>query len=154
LSYVDRVLSPGEQIAYRARLHWVLYATILGPVALAVGGAIAASLMEEGVARSGVLMISSLALLASLLQALRIWIRMRNTEIVVTNRRIIYKTGFVSRRSIEMNLDKVESVVVDQGIFGRLFDYGTVVIRGVGAGLEPVANLASPLEFRRRVNPS
>ncbi len=154
MSYVDRVLSPGEQIAYRARLHWVLYASVVGPVVLAVGGAVAASLMDDGVPRSGLLMISSLALIASLIQALRVWIRIRNTEIVVTDRRIIYKTGFLSRRSIEMNLDKVESVVVDQGLLGRLLDYGTVVIRGVGSGLEPVANLASPLEFRRRVNPA
>ena len=87
-----------------------------------------------------------------LYQILRAWVTCVNTEIIVTNKRIIFKTGFISRNSIEMNLDKVESVVVRQGVAGRLLDFGTLVIRGVGAGLEPVANVAAPLEFHKHVN--
>ena len=85
-------------------------------------------------------------------QILRAWVRRLSTEIIVTDRRIILKTGLIGRRSIEMNLDKVESVLVDQGIFGRMLDFGTLVIRGVGSGLEPVTNVAAPLEFHRHVN--
>jgi uncharacterized membrane protein YdbT with pleckstrin-like domain len=152
MGYVERVLSPGEKITYRAGLHWILYAGAIGPAVLGVAGAVGASRMPDGLPRSMILIVSTLALAASLLQVLAVWSRMANTEIVVTDRRIIYKTGLVSRRSIEMNLDKVESVTVDQGLLGRLLDFGTVIIRGVGAGLEPVATVASPLEFRQRVN--
>jgi len=152
LSYVERILSPGERVVYRAGLHWVLYLSAVVPAALAVGGAIAAGLAPEGAPRGALLLISGLAVLAGLFQILWVWVRVRNTEIAVTDRRIIYKTGLIGRRSIEMNLDKVESVVVDQGLVGRLLDYGTVIIRGVGAGLEPVACVAQPLAFRRSVN--
>jgi hypothetical protein len=62
------------------------------------------------------------------------------------------KTGLVGRQSIEMNVDKVESVLVNQNVLGRMLDYGTLIIRGVGSGLEPVANVAAPLEFHRYVN--
>ena len=48
------------------------------------------------------------------------------TEFAVTDRRVIYKRGFISRHTDEMNMDKVESVDVDQSILGRLLDYGTV----------------------------
>jgi uncharacterized membrane protein YdbT with pleckstrin-like domain len=154
VSYVERILSPGERIAYRAGLHWVLYLSACLPAALAVAGAVVTGLMAEGAPRSAVLLISTVGLAASLVQVLRVWMRIQSTEIAVTDRRVIYKTGLISRRSIEMNLDKVESVLVDQGILGRLLDYGTVVIRGVGAGLEPVAYLSQPLQFRRQVNPS
>ena len=50
-----------------------------------------------------------------------------------------------------MNMDKVESVDVDQSIMGRLFDYGDIVVRGVGVGLEPLRNIEAPLEFRSHV---
>ena len=40
-------------------------------------------------------------------------IRRNSTELVVTNRRIIAKFGFISRRTVEMNLSKIESVRVD-----------------------------------------
>ncbi len=151
MSYVERVLSPGERVAYRAGLHWVLYLSSIGPVVLSVVCAALGGAMTEGPGRSALLLISALALLAALIQILRVWIRIRTTEVAITDQRIIYKTGLIGRRSIEMNLDKVESVVVDQGLLGRMLDYGTVVIRGVGAGLEPFAYLAQPLEFRRRV---
>jgi uncharacterized membrane protein YdbT with pleckstrin-like domain len=152
MGYVERVLSPGEQIAYRAQLHWVLYLACVPAAIVALAGAIAASQLPDGALRSGLLFGSTLAFAASLLQALAVWVRIANTEIVVTDRRVLYKSGLITRRSIEMNLDKVESVLVDQGLLGRMLDYGSVVIRGVGAGLEPVRPVSDPLEFRRRVN--
>jgi uncharacterized membrane protein YdbT with pleckstrin-like domain len=90
--------------------------------------------------------------LAGVFDLLRGWVRRISTEIIVTNRRIILKTGLVGRQTIEMNLDKVESVLVRQSVLGRLLDFGAITIRGVGAGLEPIANLAAPLEFHRYVN--
>jgi hypothetical protein len=70
----------------------------------------------------------------------------------VTTRRIIYKSGFISRSTLEMNLDKVESVLVQQGFAGRMLDYGTVIVRGVGAGLEPVRLISHPLRLHRHVS--
>ena len=69
----------------------------------------------------------------------------------MTDQRIIYANGVLSRRSIEMNRDKVESLVIDQSPAGRLLDLGAVIIRGAGAGLEPVAHVVALLEFRRQV---
>jgi hypothetical protein len=47
-----------------------------------------------------------------------------------------------------MNRTKVESVDVDQSILGRLFDYGTIIVRGTGGSLEPIRHVAAPLTFR------
>jgi uncharacterized membrane protein YdbT with pleckstrin-like domain len=85
---------------------------------------------------------------ASLFQA---WFRRWTTEIAVTNRRIIYKRGFISRHTIEMNMDKIESVDVDQSIIGRLFDYGTITVHGTGTGIEPLYQIDSPIKFRNNV---
>ncbi|HUZ13683.1 MAG TPA: PH domain-containing protein [Caulobacteraceae bacterium] len=153
MGYVEKVLQPGEQISYHGRLHWVVYLSGVLVVLLAAAIAIGAVILVADVAMRNVFVLGAAVFLAlGLYQLARAWIACVNTEIIVTNRRIIFKTGFISRSSIEMNLDKVESVVVRQGIAGRLFDFGTLVIRGVGAGLEPVANVAAPLEFHKHVN--
>jgi uncharacterized membrane protein YdbT with pleckstrin-like domain len=52
---------------------------------------------------------------------------------------------------MEMNMDKVESVDVDQSVFGRIFGYGDIVVRGTGSGLEPLKGIDSPIEFRNHV---
>jgi uncharacterized membrane protein YdbT with pleckstrin-like domain len=70
---------------------------------------------------------------------LKAWFRRWTTEIDVTDRRVVYKRGFIRRHTVEMNMDKIESVDVDQSLIGRLFDYGDVIIRGTGAGIEPAA---------------
>ena len=69
------------------------------------------------------------------------------TEIAVTNRRVIYKTGLIRRQTNEMNMDKVESVQIDQSILGRMLDYGNVTILGTGEGFETLRTIASPIEL-------
>jgi uncharacterized membrane protein YdbT with pleckstrin-like domain len=75
---------------------------------------------------------------------------MKSTEIAITNKRIIAKFGFISRRTVEINLDKVEALRVEQSVWGRFFNYGTVLISGTGSTVDPIANIADPLVFRRK----
>ena len=152
MGYAERVLQPGETIAYRARLHWIIYFGGMVLIVVAIGFAIAAMALKTPSIQVGLIVGALIALFLGLFQMIRAWIVAVNTEIIVTSRRVIYKTGFVSRNTVEMNLDKVESVLVQQGILGRMLDFGTVIIRGVGAGLEPVDNIAAPLELHRHVS--
>ena len=64
---------------------------------------------------------------------------------------MIYKRGFIRRRTIEMNMEKVESVDVSQSIPGRIFNYGDVLIRGVGVGFEPLRMVDDPIQLRNAV---
>ncbi len=77
-------------------------------------------------------------------------IDMKTDEFAITNRRIIVKTGLVSRHTLEMNLSKIESVNVDQSIMGRLLGYGTITIIGSGGTRESFPNIKNPLDFRKR----
>jgi uncharacterized membrane protein YdbT with pleckstrin-like domain len=72
------------------------------------------------------------------------------SEFAVTNKRIVIKTGLFSRRTIEMNMSKVESVVVDQSILGRILGYGTIIVVGSGGTKELFHCIADPLTFRRK----
>jgi len=72
------------------------------------------------------------------------------SEFAITNKRLIIKTGLISRHTLEMNLSKVESINVDQSILGRMLDYGSIAIIGTGGTREPFDNIAHPMEFRRQ----
>jgi uncharacterized membrane protein YdbT with pleckstrin-like domain len=71
-------------------------------------------------------------------------------EFAITNKRVIIKTGLVSRKTVELNLSKIESVNVDQTIMGRIFGFGTITIIGIGGTREPFVNIRKPLEFRKK----
>lgn len=71
-------------------------------------------------------------------------------EFAITNYRIIIKTGLLSMKTLEMNLNKVETVNVDQSILGRIFGYGTLRIVGTGGTHEVFANINHPIEFRKK----
>lgn len=154
MSYVDRILQPGETINYRGKLHWFIFLPSIGVMILAlaiyVAGAIWLSPGESWL-KTIVNWTALIVFVLAIVMALKAWLTAVTTEIAVTNRRVIYKRGFISRKTIEMNMDKVESVDVDQSVLGRIFDYGDVIIRGVGEGLEPFRNVDSPLEFRNHV---
>lgn len=77
------------------------------------------------------------------------YIKYKTTELAITNKRVIAKFGFISRRTVEINLNKVESIQVDQTIWGRLFDYGTLIISGAGAPQAPILGISEPMKFRK-----
>lgn len=77
------------------------------------------------------------------------YIRYKSTELAVTTKRIIVKYGFIRRQTIEINLNKAESIQVDQGILGRIFDFGTLVISGTGTSHAPLNGIAQPMAFRK-----
>jgi uncharacterized membrane protein YdbT with pleckstrin-like domain len=151
-SYVDNVLQPGETIRYTGTLHWVIFLPAVALLTFAVVGGIVI-LVSPGIGHGAHLfaIIVGLAFVFGVLHLIAAWVKRLGTEIAVTNHRVIYKRGIISRRSVEMNMDKVESVDVTQDISGRILDYGTVTIRGTGAGLEPLVTIASPIALRNAI---
>jgi uncharacterized membrane protein YdbT with pleckstrin-like domain len=72
----------------------------------------------------------------------------KTSELVITDRRVLIKVGFIRRQTFEMFISKIESVAVTQGVMGRFFNYGTVEIRGTGGSSESFGTIAAPLQFR------
>ncbi|HZK95920.1 MAG TPA: PH domain-containing protein [Prolixibacteraceae bacterium] len=71
-------------------------------------------------------------------------------EFTITNKRVVIKTGLISRKTVELNLTKIESVNVDQTIMGRIFGFGNISIIGIGGTREVFVNIRKPLEFRKK----
>src|SRR5438132_322469 len=123
MSYVKHVLQPGEVVRHTASLHWILYVRgLLFWIAAAIIFAVLPG--QQGLFHGLAAVSAWLCLAIGLVLIAHAWYRWWTTEIAVTDRRIIYKTGFVYRETSEMNMDKVESVDVDQSIPGRILDYG------------------------------
>jgi uncharacterized membrane protein YdbT with pleckstrin-like domain len=149
MSYVDRVLLPGERLKVRVTFHWVTYLSGLLALGIAVVIGIAAQ-QATGYEHA----IDIIALLVAALGAilvLRAWFRRWGTEIAVTDHRVIYKTGVVRRRTVEMNVDQIESVQVDQSILGRVLGYGDITVHGTGEGIETIRRIAHPLTVRSAI---
>ncbi|HSH73110.1 MAG TPA: PH domain-containing protein [Methylophilaceae bacterium] len=77
------------------------------------------------------------------------YVRYKTTELAFTNKRVIAKFGFISRHTIEININKVESIQVNQEILGRIFNYGTLILSGAGTPQAPIPGISDPIQFRR-----
>jgi uncharacterized membrane protein YdbT with pleckstrin-like domain len=152
MRYVRRVLQPGETIVHATRLHWIIYihTILLLIVCITLAGAAVSTSDNQSISLALGIAAVIFALLA-LSAGLRAFIRRTTTELAVTDHRVIYKSGLLSRHTIEMNRDKVESVDVDQTLLGRIFGYGTVIMRGTGGSLEPIRDIGDPLTFRSHI---
>jgi uncharacterized membrane protein YdbT with pleckstrin-like domain len=126
MSYIDESLIEGETVIHRARLTWW---------------------SQTGLFVLGVVLLVAVIGIFFLIAA---WVRMKSTEIAITNKRIIAKFGFISRSTVEIGLDKVEALRVEQGMWGRFLNYGTILVSGVGSTIDPIRNIADPLVFRRK----
>ena len=152
MSYFDKVLQPGEKVLVRGRLHWVIYlpAYLVMVVALAIAIATWALLKDPTQAMVGYA-VAGLVLAYGVVTFVGKLIVRMSTEVGVTDHRVIVKRGLMSLHTVEMNVDKVESVDVDQTVLGRMLGYGAVTIHGVGARWDPIPGLADPLNFRNAI---
>ena len=146
MSYLDDHLLEGEQIVYRARLHWTVFGTAivivaLGIVLAVVLGVYAPDYWYAGAALSGL----------GLLLAIGPAIRYASSEFAVTNKRVVAKLGFIERESLETLLSKIEAIGVDQRILGRILGFGSITITGTGGTEESFPRISDPLEFRRQI---
>lgn len=151
MPYYTKVLQPDEQVRVVGRLHWSIYlgAVFVLVIALAVlvGSLWLPDPDWQRYARWG----SAAIGLLGLLLLFRAWVRRRATEIVVTDRRVIFKRGLFARHTVEMNVGKIETVDVEQGVGGRIWGYGTLLIHGTGSGFEPLVGIGAPLAIRNAI---
>ncbi|MBA2433161.1 MAG: PH domain-containing protein [Chthoniobacterales bacterium] len=147
--YARSTLGPNENPCYRTTLHWIIFARFAGlatlvfllvalPFAIGVQALTGSELGWFVLPLPAFLMVPPTLAFAS-------------SELVITDRRVLIKTGIVRRQTMEVFISKVESIAVDQGFFGRVLDYGTVVIRGTGGFEELFEAIASPIQFRNWV---
>ena len=128
MAYVEQNLAPGEEIVYRSRLTWLNW---VGAILLAV--------------------LLGWALGLGILLGLALIVRQLSAEIAVTNRRFIYKTGWISRKVHDIHLSKIESSNLQQGLMGRILGYGTFSVHGTGVGSIDLPNVDDPNELKRAI---
>ena len=143
MSYVEKHLMPGEQIEYRANLHWLVFVL---PILLLIA-AIWLFSLGGNIAK----FLALILIVGVLVTGLIAVIERRTSEFAVTNKRVLIKTGLIRRHSLETLLSKIESIGVAQSILGRILGFGTIVISGTGGSKEAFHKIADPMMFRRRV---
>ncbi|MGB8982249.1 MAG: PH domain-containing protein [Anaerolineales bacterium] len=150
MSYIQDNLMPNEKIILSARVHPAVFL----PGIIALLGTIISVFFAAVTPTYKIFMyfMSAIFLIFTVRVGFEALIMMLTTEFAVTNRRIIAKTGFIHRRTLEMLLPKVESVLVYQNILGRAMNFGNVTITGTGGTKEKFSIIANPIAVRKKIN--
>jgi uncharacterized membrane protein YdbT with pleckstrin-like domain len=158
MSYVENNLLPEEKILFTGNISGAIY---LRPVISLLGSGFLYYLLGRANQTSDIFqnlvrvvwVIVFLFLLGyTLLLLIQAIIIFMTSEFAVTNKRILVKTGFIRRSTIEILLSKVESISVDQNILGRMMNFGTIVIRGTGGTAQKARAIADPMTLRKKIN--
>jgi uncharacterized membrane protein YdbT with pleckstrin-like domain len=140
VSYIDQQLMTGETVVYRARLNRVVYATAVAFLVFALVAWVGA-----------VVWLAWVCLGLALIIGLVAHVKFVTSVFVVTGQRVLIKVGWIQRRSLETLLTKIEGIVVEQGLGGRLLGYGTIIVTGTGGTHERFDMIADPMQFRKHV---
>jgi len=170
LPYVQQSLTPGEELIHVGVFHWIytlqavlnIFWGVLASILIIAGAVYFEKNYGGGFASTstlghiqelhpGIRLAAFFVLIMGLFGfASRMVIR-STTEIAITNTRLIYKRGLVARYVGEMNIDRIEGVNVLQTIWGRMFGYGRIMVRGMGVGEVILPPLQDPIAFRRAI---
>lgn len=139
----------GEEVVKEARLNRIVY--LPAALLLALSIVLLAEVHRGGTPSKAALALPEAFLAMALIAAIPAFIRRSSSEFAVTNKRVVVKVGFLRRHSTEILLRQVEGITVDQGILGRIFGYGTIVVEGTGSDRTPYSGIAAPMKFRLAV---
>lgn len=159
MSYAEKHLIPGESVQYETKLHWIVMlghavvgiALALFAIAIPVVWAALPTRKKGPSVPGAIYLVALMFLLVGGGLFLAGLLRRKATEMAVTSKRVIVKTGITERRTVEILLSRIESVTVDEPALGRLLGYGTVIVRGTGGTPETFEKIYHPLEFREQV---
>jgi uncharacterized membrane protein YdbT with pleckstrin-like domain len=149
MSYVAKHLMPGEEVVRETHLSRIVFIPAI--ILLVLAAVLFAVVIRGGSETRGAMPLPFAFLAGAAIMTLWGLIRLGASEFAVTNKRVIVKVGLFNRHSTETLLRQVEGITVDQGILGRIFNYGTIVIEGTGSDRTPYAGIAAPLQFRLAV---
>jgi uncharacterized membrane protein YdbT with pleckstrin-like domain len=157
MAYVEKILLPDERVIYAATLHWVIYTQGLLMTGLAglVGyfsHPFLAIAFGEPLGTQFTKPVSAIAMIVVLMGAALLfgaYIRQASTELVVTNKRLIAKYGFISRTTFEILVNRITGANFDQTVVGRLLGFGTILVHGAGGEISPIDQVANPQLFYR-----
>jgi uncharacterized membrane protein YdbT with pleckstrin-like domain len=148
VGYVERHLLPGERVLYKTRLHWGVF--IKPALVVLIGLALMAVLRAVQDPR-WLWMLGAGVALIGLLWGFVHYVEVMTSEFAVTTSRLIFKVGLVSRYTTELLLSKVESIGVQQGLVGRMLNYGDLTVTGTGGAREVFRRVRDPIGFRNHV---
>jgi hypothetical protein len=180
MSYVSRVLQPGERVVFGTTVHWIIYRKAVCWLVISVGLVLGSdsispdlfqagmhelnALLERVVEKNSifarllpltpkilVLIMAGVSASVALLYWLGAFMRRRATELAVTTRRVICKVGILRRTAFEIHLSKLESVYVSQSLWNRIFGFGLVTIKGTGTTEFTAVEISNPLDFRSHI---
>ncbi|OED40241.1 hypothetical protein ACH42_17150 [Endozoicomonas sp. (ex Bugula neritina AB1)] len=152
MGYVQNNLMSGEEVLFNGIIHWLIYmpAILIAACSMTML-AVFFSLSDNDNATGAVLIILGISLMpCAIYSFLKAFIFRKTTELAITTKRVIAKTGLIKRETTELSHSKIESFNVTQSILGRIFNFGTLVIHGTGGAHTPIQGIKTPMEFRRQ----
>ena len=157
MTYVEKLLSRGEEIVFESRQHWFaliarswlwLLALVLGVTLLIWWGSNRPP--DDNLDRIFGIGIALLILLPVLRVALLVW-AWRNEQFLVTTRRIMRAEGIFNKHVADSNLEKINDARLSQSLLGRVFDYGTLDILTAAEEegmIDDFPMMAEPVKFK------
>lgn len=145
MGYIEKNLMDGEQIVYRAEMHWIVYWL---PALLALIGIVQFVIPTEKAGLMVQIALCVILLIAALIGAVKV---NGGRQYVLTNKRVIAKRGIITRDSLELMLRKCEGVKISQSIMGRILNYGTVMVT-TGEATDSFDYIKDPIRFSTQIH--
>lgn len=149
MSYINDSLSTGETVEGVFNHHWFAYVPLVVYLfftfVFGVISAFAFSVSSD--IANGFISLFCVFLLSAAIT----WLKLKSVEWGATNKRIIYKFGFIRRTTKEMRIASVESVTIEQGFLARMFGFGSVRITGTGVSNFVLKNVNKPMGVKKTI---
>ena len=150
MGFSRKLLNDTEEIVLDLRPHWSFLGWPVVALLLTIAAAIAMAIVDL----NDYAFLAGLVLVA--LAAVWVfgrWARWFTTNFVVTTDRLIYRSGVLAKRGMEIPLERVNNIAFNQSVFERILRSGNLLIESAGeSGQQKFTDIARPSSVQNEIN--
>jgi uncharacterized membrane protein YdbT with pleckstrin-like domain len=152
MDYVEKLLSTNEKIIVRTHRHFfTVFGSLFKELLILLACLIAFYYVRTLYSGNpfyfyiGIAIVAILAMASAFIDIIR-W---QNNEYIVTSRRVIHANGVFSKNILDSSLNKINDVVLQQSMMGRIFNYGTIkILTATDEVINLLDRIANPIRFK------
>jgi uncharacterized membrane protein YdbT with pleckstrin-like domain len=153
MPFPRRLLAEGEELIMDLRPHWIALAMPLGETVLLVAAVIATLIyVPDSWPTAARLAIVAVGVVLFLIHPLRLIVAWATSHFVVTSDRVIHRSGWFAKQSMEIPLEKLSDVKFKQSVFERMIGAGDLILESAGEfGQEVFGDVRKPEHVQKTI---
>ena len=132
MAYPEKLLNDDETVVLDFHPHWIYFVQAVIALLASIALGIFALTLDDGGGKDALRIVSLILIAGTAVWVIARYVLWVSSDFVITSDRVIHRSGIISKRGIDIPLERVNSIEMRQGFIERMVGAGDLMIESGG----------------------